>query len=141
MRVLTSRFGIVDVDPAQMLTFPRGIPAFEDLQQFFFHPIPENPAFTWLQAKDDPDVAFLLVDPFLFFPGYEVELPPDLLQELKIKQPDDVLVYAPVTVPDGDVRRMTANLLGPMVINRVARLGQQFVMEGTKYTTRHPLFR
>ncbi|WXJ94314.1 Flagellar assembly factor FliW [Neomoorella carbonis] len=139
--VPTSRFGMVEVNPAEILTFAQGIPAFEGLRQFFFYPIPDNPAFTWLQAVSDPEVAFLLVDPFLFFPGYEVEIPDSLQRELEIKDAADVLVLAVVTVPDGDVRRMTANLVAPMVINRTARLGRQFIMEGTRYTTRHPLFR
>ncbi|QGP92810.1 Flagellar assembly factor FliW [Neomoorella glycerini] len=141
MQVQTSRFGTVEIDPAEILTFPDGIPAFENLREFFFYPIPGNPAFTWLQAVNDPEVAFLLVDPFLFFPGYEVDIPDSLQREMEIKNAGDVLVLAVVTVPNGDVRRATANLVGPMVINRVTRLGRQFVMEGTKYTTRHPLFR
>ncbi|WP_258359761.1 flagellar assembly protein FliW [Moorella sulfitireducens (nom. illeg.)] len=141
MRVQTSRFGVVEIEAADVLNFPGGIPAFEHLHKFFLHPIPENPAFTWLQAVADPDVAFLLVDPFLFFPGYEVEIPEGLQRELEIKEAADVLALSVVTVPDGDVRRMTANLVAPVVINRKARLGRQFIMEGTRYTTRHPLFR
>ncbi|WP_338825201.1 Flagellar assembly factor FliW [Moorella humiferrea] len=141
MIVPTSRFGMVEVDPAEIFIFAQGIPAFEDLRQFFFQPIPDNPAFTWLQAVDDPEVAFLMVDPFLFFPGYEVEIPDSLQRDLEIKDAADVLVLAVVTVPDGDVRRMTANLVAPVVINKKARLGRQFIMEGTRYTTRHPLFR
>ncbi|PRR70303.1 flagellar assembly protein FliW [Neomoorella humiferrea] len=141
MKVPTSRFGVIEIGPADVLNFPEGVPAFEQLREFFLHPIPDNPAFIWLQAIADPDVAFLLVDPFLFFPGYEVEIPEGLQQELKIKEAADVLVLAVVTVPDGDVRRMTANLVAPVIINRAARLGRQYVMEGTKYTTRHPLFR
>ncbi|AOQ23398.1 Flagellar assembly factor FliW [Moorella thermoacetica] len=137
--VPTSRFGMVEVDPNEILTFPEGIPAFEHLRQFFFYPIPENPAFTWLQAVADPEVAFLLVDPFLFFPGYTVELPASLQEELAIKDPADALVYAVVTIPDGDIRRATANLVGPMIINPTARRGIQYILEGTKYTTRHPL--
>ncbi|MBE3573708.1 MAG: flagellar assembly protein FliW [Moorella humiferrea] len=141
MKVPTSRFGVVEIGPADVLNFPEGVPAFEHLREFFLHPIPDNPAFIWLQALADPEVAFLLVDPFLFFPGYEVEIPEGLQQELAIQGAADVLVLAVVTIPDGDVRRMTANLVAPVVINRKARLGRQFVMEGTGYTTRHPLFR
>lgn len=141
MKVATSRFGVVEIEPAEMLNFPEGLPGFEHLREFFFHPIPDNPAFIWLQAVKDPDVAFLLVDPFLFFPGYEVEIPEGLREELKIREPADVLVLAVVTVPNGDVRRMTANLVAPVIINRAARLGKQYIMEGTQYTTRHLLFR
>ncbi|MDN5344598.1 MAG: flagellar assembly factor FliW [Clostridia bacterium] len=141
MRISTTRFGQVEVKPEELLLFPGGVPAFEDLREFFFYPIPENPAFTWLQAAADPEVAFLLADPFLFFPGYAVELPASLQEELDIEKPADALVYAVVTIPDGDIRRATANLVGPMVINPTARRGMQIILEGTKYTTRHPLFK
>ncbi|MDN5346732.1 MAG: flagellar assembly factor FliW [Clostridia bacterium] len=139
MQVNTSRFGVLEVNPEELLTFPHGIPAFEHLRSFFFCPVPENPAFTWLQAVDDPDVAFLLVDPFLFFPGYEIELSEAVKKELKIKEPQDVLVLATVTIPDGNLSRMTANLAGPLVINRAARLGLQLILEDKKYTTKHRL--
>ncbi|OIQ58289.1 flagellar assembly factor FliW [Moorella thermoacetica] len=141
MQVMTSRFGTLEINPYDLLHFPQGIPAFEHLKEFFFYPIPENPAFTWLQAAADPEVAFLLVDPFLFFPGYAVDLPARLQEELVIKDPADALVYAVVTIPDGDIRRATANLVGPMIINPTARLGMQLILEGTKYTTRHQLFK
>ena len=141
MQISTSRFGTIEVKPEELLFFPGGVPAFEHLQEFFLHPIPENPAFTWLQAVADPEVAFLLADPFLFFPGYAVELPASLQEELAIKKPADALVYAVVTIPDGDIRRATANLVGPMVINPIARRGMQIILEGTKYTTRHRLFK
>ena len=141
MQIYTSRFGTVVVKAEDVLSFAGGIPAFEHLQEFFLHPIPENPAFTWLQAAADPEVAFLLADPFLFFPGYAVELPAGVQEELDIKQPADALVYAVVTIPDGDIRRATANLVGPMVINPTARRGMKIILDGTKYTTRHPLFK
>jgi len=140
VQISTFRFGTIEINPEDLLLFPGGLPAFEHLREFFFYPIPENPAFTWLQAKDDPEVAFLLVDPFLFLPGYAVELPQSLQEELAIKKPADALVYAIVTIPDGDIRRATANLVGPMIINTNARRGRQFILEGTSYTTRHPLF-
>lgn len=140
MLVQTSRFGAVEVKPEEIITFFQGVPAFEDLREFFLHTIPENPAFTWLQAVADPEVAFLLVDPFLFFPGYAVELTASQQRELAIEKRADVLVYAVVTIHGGDVRRMTANLVGPVVINHAARRGMQIILEGTKYTTRHPLF-
>lgn len=140
MLIKTSRFGEVEVGPEEIIIFSHGLPAFEHLREFFLYPIPENPAFIWLQAKEDPDVAFLLVDPFLFFPGYVVELTPDVQEELGIKDLMEVLVMAPVTIPEGEIRKMTANLLGPIVINRASRRGRQLVLEGTPYTTRHPLF-
>jgi len=35
--------------------------------------------------------------------------------------------------------RVTANLLGPLVLNPAARLGIQLVLVDSPYSTRHPL--
>lgn len=140
MLVETFRFGALEVAEEELIQFPLGLPGFEHLKQFFFVPLPDNPAFVWLQAKADPAVAFLLVDPFLFFPGYSIELGEAEKTFLEAGGPEDILVYAVVTIPPSGVREMTANLLAPVVINRRARLGLQMILDGSGYTTKHRLF-
>lgn len=140
MLVETLRFGALEVAEEDLIRFPLGLPGFEHLKQFFFVPLPDNPAFVWLQAKADPAVAFLLADPFLFFPGYSVELGEAEKALLEAGGPEEIVVYAVVTIPPGGVREMTANLLAPVVINRRARLGLQMILDGSGYSTKHRLF-
>lgn len=140
MLVETLRFGRLEVAEEALIKFPPGLPGFEYLKRFFFVPLPDNPAFVWLQAEADPAVAFLMADPFLFFPGYSVELGDQEKAFLEVSGPEDLLVYAVVTVPPEGVRQMTANLLAPVVINRRARLGLQVILDGSGYCTKHRLF-
>jgi flagellar assembly factor FliW len=45
-----------------------------------------------------------------------------------------------VTVPK-DVRKMTANLQAPLVINPKKRLGKQVIVASPEYTTKHSILR
>lgn len=138
--VETTRFGLLEVDPRQVITFPRGLLGFEDLPEYFLHPVPGNPVFTWMQALQVPEVAFLLVDPFIFFPDYRVWLAPAQEQELQLTSPGEAAVYTTVTIPGGRVEDSTTNLAGPLVLNLHRKLGLQVVL-GDPYTTKHRLFR
>ncbi|MEW6661704.1 MAG: flagellar assembly protein FliW [Bacillota bacterium] len=140
MQIQTTRFGTLEIDEQEVIKFPSGMLGFEELNDYVLLPVSGNPAFTWLQAVQEPAVAFLLVDPFLFFQGYEVELQPRHEQALQVDGPDQVAVYAVVTIPPSGVKDMMANLVGPVAINLVKKRGLQLVLEGTGYTTRHLLF-
>lgn len=141
MLVNTTRFGTLDVDPERMLIFPRGMIGFPHLKEYFFVPVPENDVFAWMQSKEDPDVAFLMVEPFLFFPDYEVNLSEDVCSFLEIKEPREAMVLTVVTIPPEGVKAMTTNLVAPVVINHTKGLGDQVVLESGGYHTKHLLFR
>ncbi|HBT20194.1 MAG TPA: flagellar assembly protein FliW [Peptococcaceae bacterium] len=140
MKVETSRFGCIEVDEDKIIYFPWGIPGFEDLKKYFLVPVNENPFFTWLQSFDDPNVAFLLVDPFLFFEGYEVELTEDVKKELEIEDRKDIIIQAVTNIPKTGVENATANLVGPIVINVRKRLGRQVILQDVPYGIKHLLF-
>jgi len=141
MKIETTRFGVLEVSKEKIINFPKGLLGFEHLRQFVIVPVDNNPAFVWLQSVEASEVAFLLVDPFLFFSGYEVELTCDLREELSIKDRSDVIIQAIATIPKTGIKDMTANLVGPVVINVRRNLGKQVVLQNTEYGTKHPLFK
>lgn len=140
MEVYTERFGTLEVAPEKILRFPWGMVGFPELNEFFFVPVPNNDVFAWMQSVDSPDVAFLMVDPFVFFPDYEVDLPEAICEFLEIKDPSDATLLTVVTIPSRNVREMTTNLLAPVVINPVKGLGRQVILESSGYRTKHLLF-
>lgn len=140
MVVETAKFGRIVVPDGEVIYFKSGLIGFEDQKEFFLYPVAGNPAFQWLQAKIDPSLAILLVDPFLFCAGYEVNLPDSVVEELAIKDRESVVVFTTVSFPGGDAWDATTNLLGPIVINSSGRKGKQIVLDGTTYSTRYRLF-
>ena len=138
MRVATERFGELDVDEERVLTFPEGLAGFPAAKQFTLVEVEGNEAFLWLQSIDDPALAFLTTVPWPFFPDYEPELP-DLDQELlALEDAGDALVLCLLTVRR-DAREVTANLLGPLVVNQRTRTGRQVVLAESGLPVRAPL--
>ena len=126
-KVYTSRFGEIEVDEKKIVHFKDGIPAFEDEHEF-------------MQSLSTPDLAFLLTIPFLFFNDYTFEIDDATVNELGITSPDAVFYYSMVTIPNGSIRYMTANLLAPIVLNSKNMQAKQVVLEKSNYTTKHRLF-
>lgn len=137
MKICTTRFGEVAVD--KVIRFEHGLPGFEEERAFVLVPYDEKSPFVFLQSAQTPELAFLLTNPFLFFPDYAIELDDDMLAQLELADERDVLVYGIVTVPGGRVPEMTVNLLAPIVINARAQTARQIVLEKSAYKTKHRL--
>lgn len=140
MKLNTKNFGELDIDEEKVIAFPEGLPGFEEEKEFVIinNEDEENP-FCWLQSVKNPDLAFVIVDPFFVFSDYSVDLSKTVQEKLKIKDEKDVAVYSIVVVPE-DLKKMTANLLGPIVINVRERLGKQVILDDPRYTTKHYIF-
>ncbi len=78
---------------------------------------------------------FVVTHPGLFFPDYEPEIDDDTADRLELKSADDALLLVIVTVAD-PVADSTANLLGPIVVNRHTRAAAQAVLGDLRL--RHP---
>jgi flagellar assembly factor FliW len=139
-KVNTSRFGEIEIDEKRIVTFKDGIPAFDDEHEFIILPYDEESPYYFMQSVNDPDLAFLLTVPFLFFPDYTFEVDDETIDELEIKDGDNVLYYSLVTIPNNNIRYMTTNLIAPLILNTANMKAKQLVLEKTKYTTKERLF-
>lgn len=140
MEVHTKTLGCIDVDPGQILEFPEGLIGFPDLRKFVVVNL-DGPDrwLTWLQSVEQPSVGFVTLDPKAVFPDYDPSFCPKDLACLGAASPQDLIALTVVTVPK-DVRKMTANLQAPLIVNPVKRLGKQVIVTSTEYTTRHYVF-
>ena len=141
MKLHASSFGEIEIDEENVLTFPEGIPGFEQYKKFVIinNPDEENP-FDWLQSVDNEDLAFVIINPFFVFPDYDITIPESAIEKLKIKDETDVFVYTIVVVPE-NFEDMTTNLSGPIIINGREKLGKQVILEDNRYTTKHYIFK
>ena len=137
MKVLTKAFGQVEVNEGQRLTFPVGLLGFESYKEFVLIDAEQQP-FYWLQSLDDEHIAFILINPFLFRPDYEMNIDNEELQPIGISDPGKAVIFAIVTIP-ADNLPITANLQGPLVINRDNRLGIQAILTDSRWKTKHDI--
>jgi len=139
-KIHTSRFGELEVDEEKVVHFQNGIPAFENEHEFIILPYDEESPYYFMQSLNSPDLAFLLTIPFLFFPDYTFEVDDATIHELDVKDYDKLLYYSMITIPNGSIRYMTANLLAPVVVNIENMQAKQVILEKSNYTTKHRLF-
>jgi flagellar assembly factor FliW len=136
MKVKTTRFGEIEVDQERVIRFPKGILGFPEEQEFVLLQTNDEGNFFWLQSSLRPELAFVVSDPLLFVPDYQVPVKEEDFEQIELKQMADAQVLIIVNKVD---RALTGNLQGPLVINATNRLGRQLVLSEKKYSTRHPL--
>lgn len=137
MKVLTKAYGSVDVDERQKINFPIGIYGFEKFKDYVLLDANQQP-FYWLQSLDVQEIAFILINPFLFRPDYQLDVDDRELDEIGLKRAADALVFAIVTVPAMS-GPMTANLQGPVIINKANQMGIQAITRGESWKVKHDI--
>ncbi len=132
---------VTDAPRSASLHFAAGIPGFPHLRAFTLSRWggDESP-FLMMTADQDPDVGFVVVSPFIYYPDYEFDLDDATAQRLGICERDDIQVLCIITLHDRP-EEATANLLGPIVIN--VRNGEacQTVLPHAIYSVQAPLAR
>ena len=126
--------------PEDIITFQHGIPGFEKNRAFVLVNQPAYAPFEWLACVDGTRLRFAMVNPLLFVPDYAPKLSKEQLADLAIEKADDLLLYVIVTIRENPAES-TANLAGPIILNKSARLGKQVIIEDDRYSTQEPILR
>lgn len=138
MKLNTGQFGPIEFEEEAILHFPEGLLGFEHMKRFLLIDQDEIEPLQWLQPIDEPHISFTVIAPHVIWEDYRPKLSGDDKSALQLAPGEEPLVLALVTVPE-DPSNMTANLLGPIVINPERRFGRQLVMHDSGYGTRHRL--
>ncbi len=115
--------------------FPEGLPAFEHVKEFVFLCKPDSRPFFFMHALEPADLAFVCIDPFLILPDYTPKISESDVKFLHLDSPEEAFISNIVTVTR-DMRDITVNLQGPVVVNIRASIGKQIICEGQKYPVR-----
>src|SRR5579862_6527297 len=121
---------LASTDPA--VTFRDGLIGQPDWKRFvlIMEDAEELPV-AMLQSLDDPDCTMLVADPTMVEPSYTVPLSAEDRAALSLGKDGQPVLYCTLSVsPEGMI---SANLLGPLAINPITRVGRQIVLFDTKY--------
>jgi flagellar assembly factor FliW len=121
------------------LVFPTGLPGFPGERRFALvrWGAFEGP-YSLMVDLDNPDVRFLVMPPYVFFPDYVVDLDDAIAAKIHLDKAENCLLLVIVTL-GSTPEEATANLLGPVVVNLETREGVQAVLAESGYSTRVPL--
>ena len=119
-------FGKIEIDEIQIIDFSAGLFGFEKHSKFALIEESSDSVFKWLQSLDDKDLAFIVIQPSLFLDSYKPIIPHSELNLIELSGIEEALIMVIVSIPD-DPSLMTANLQGPILINKKSRKGKQFI--------------
>lgn len=141
MQITTKVFGEITIDDEKIIHFPNGIIGFPELTDFALIHDEEKGTDTihWMQSLQEPAFAMPVMDPLIVCPDYNPEVDDELLNSIGEIVPEELLVMVTVTVPK-DIKKMTVNLKGPMVINAAQRKATQVIVEGDEYPVKFPIY-
>ena len=143
MKIKTARFGTIDIEEEKIIKMPFGMLGFPDKKKFILLQHQENSPFFWYQSVDDPGLAFVITNPFLFIPDYKIDL------EVTLKEMSwngdgnsrDLNLFIVVNIPRGMPHKMTGNFIGPILVNNKVYQAVQMVLSNSPYTHKFPLFK
>lgn len=98
MIINTSRFGDVEIEEEKIIKMPEGILGFSDQKRFFMMNRKDTP-FKWLQSLDDPNLAFVILNPLVFEPNYHINIPKSEVAFLDILDEKDALIMVIISIP------------------------------------------
>lgn len=141
MKLNTTKFGEIQIDENLIFNFVEPVIGYDHLSKYVLVEHSENSAFKWLQSVEDPDLAFPVTSPALFDINYQFEIPTDKAEKISLTSVESLISLNIVTIPAGNPRLATINLLAPIIINATNREGMQLILSNSNYPVKAPLIK
>ncbi len=137
--IKTRDFGEIEVLNENIINFPKGIYAFEDVKSFvLISPLGENKFPMWLQSAQGANPCFIVYDPFEVFGGYDPLIDDEARAEISFENGDELAYLAIAVIPE-DYKKTTINLKSPIVVNKTKLKAVQVILD-QDYPIRFPVF-
>ena len=139
MKLETRLLGTIEYEQEEVLTFPNGLPSFEDEHKFLLLPIEgSGGGLLCLQSVTTPALSFLMMNPFSLDPSYTPVLQPKEREEMEVSRDQELCFYV-LCALKRPVERSTVNLKCPIVLNPDRKLGCQVILDTQEYAMRTPV--
>ncbi len=136
MMVYKTKFGEIEINDKDILEFDTGLPGFEDLRKFAVVSQGTEPIM-WLVSLEDENIALPVIDPWIVRVDYDVKIPKEVVESLKLEKEEDVQVWSVLVIPKDNPDGMTINLLAPIVVNKKTGKAMQVILDTDEYDIRH----
>ncbi len=140
MEITTRKFGKIEIDENKIVIMPEGLPGFPTFDRFVLLEDEKIAPFSWLQSVEEQDLALVIMNPLLFKPDYKVDGLDDFIVARGWENTEvaDLLIYVVVNIAKGEEeQKITANLMGPVIINSKNNEAIQVVISDSSYSHQH----
>jgi flagellar assembly factor FliW len=141
VKIETKQFGRVEIDDDKVFTMPDGMPGFLGMKRFVIIDREETWPFQCYQCLDDAGLCFYIMNPYLFKADYDIDMT-QIVREAGWKGDnlEDIKLYVIVNTSSGIPEKITANLIGPLLINTRRFEATQLVLANSPYSHQHLIF-
>ncbi|MCE5230597.1 flagellar assembly protein FliW [bacterium] len=141
MKFRTTRFGELEYGDEVVMHFPEGVLGFPESKRYILleHNAEGSP-FKWLQSLDNPDLAFIVIDPFQIAADYRFDIDLDTERIIGTNEASSCALMAISNIPRDAPLAMTANLKAPLLVNVETRRGRQVILTNNFYQINTPVF-
>ncbi|MBF0295375.1 MAG: flagellar assembly protein FliW [Magnetococcales bacterium] len=129
MEIHGTRFGVLEFEEHEVIILNEGLLGFPLSRRFLLFPYGQDSSFFWLQSVDEPEIAFIVINPFDFFAEMEFVIQDADAEAIGCPGGEDVEIFTLVTIPEGKPEEMRTNLAGPVVVNTANRMGRQILIK------------
>ena len=137
MKIKTKYFDEITYEEGDILSIPGGLFGFEKYTKFLTIPFNEsNDSMISLQSLDNPELSFILMNPFQLYNDYSPILSAEDLGFFKGTKEEDLSYYVIAVLKD-TLADSTINLKAPLVLNAMTRTGIQVILDQEEYKFRH----
>jgi flagellar assembly factor FliW len=123
---------------ASEITFFDGLVGCPEWKRFTLEQRPETLPVALLKSEDQPNLSFIVADPRTWYPHYQFDVSAEDLKALGALKPEGLVALTIITV-EPDPFAVTANLLGPLVVNPTTGQARQVIQSAYPYQARQPL--
>jgi flagellar assembly factor FliW len=130
-----------DTPPANEIMLPQGLIGFAPYKRAELLYLPDHLPFLWMKLFSAQDhLHFIVIEPGGIIPGYEPEIFDEDAEQLDLRNPAEAMILNIVTLKNQNPVEATANLIGPLLVNRRTRIGRQLVISNySRYSAHHAL--
>ncbi len=140
-KTVKTRFGLIEFDLNQALTFPKAIPGFVGYERFGLAMIPSETqtSFMLLQALDPDDLSFIVL-PYDVAAGLiDIKDIDAAQQHLGIAPANCAIMLIATFRRMGDSFETSVNMRAPIFVDTDNRLAWQYILSNDRYEVRHVL--
>lgn len=139
MEIKTKDFDTIEISEEDIIEFPDGVYAFEDVNKFVVLDTGSKAGLMQLQSVENVEPRFIILDPYAFIEDYKPVLPDGVLEKLKANSARELSFFVIAVIPC-NIKNSTVNLRSPIAINFKEKLGAQIILENCEYPIRFHLF-
>jgi len=130
MDIKSTFLGTQSVDADSVITFPNGIPGFEDQTRFKFFHEEGNDLIYWMQSLDNDDLLFSVALPERFKINYNFLLTDAEEELLEVENIEDLLLFIILQKSEDEAEKpaIKGSITSPLIINTKSKMAMQKVL-------------